>query len=265
LVPCLPLLILLILLTPGVSGAAAQGCRGCHPVHYVDRGSCISCHRGDDRTDRKRIAHYRLIPARYAAFTLPGSVRVERGKKLLERYGCRRCHMAGKQGTSLAASLDRLGGKEPGQLAAAMDKPALYMPTFHVAPQERDDLVNYLMWLGREGRVKGQETPAVVHFSRTERDREHPFVKRCGGCHKALTEGHGGVGAGDIGPNLSGLFTPFYPRPFREGEPWTSQRLREWLKNPRKVRTMAVMPPVVLEEGELERIAELLNISPQVR
>ena len=47
------------------------------------------------------------------------------------------------------------------------------------------------------------------------------------------------------------------PRPYCEGEPWIPERLREWLKNPRKVRSMAVMPPLVLDEGEGERIAEL--------
>ena len=53
-------------------------------------------------------------------------------------------------------------------------------------------------------------------------------------------------------------------RPYREGEPWTPERLREWLKNPRKVRPMAVMPPVVLEEGEGEGITKLLTVKRQM-
>lgn len=258
----LPLLILLTLLLPLQSGAATKGCLACHPPHYAEKGTCVSCHRGNDRTDRKRIAHYRLIPARYAAFTLPGSERVARGKKLLESFGCRRCHTAGKQGTTLAAPLDRLGSKTPEELAAVIDRPAIYMPDFRFAEADRDDLVNYLMWLGSGGGGGGKETPMVIHFARNERDREHPFVKRCGGCHKVLTETLGGVGTGAIGPNLSALFTPFYPRSYREGEPWTTERLREWLKNPRKVRPMAVMPPVVLEPGEVDKISELLRVGP---
>ena len=256
----LPLLILLILLTPVVSGATDKGCLRCHQSHYTDQGTCTSCHRGDDRTDRKRIAHYQLIPARYAAFTLPGSERVARGKKLVERFGCRRCHIVDKEGTALAASLDRLEAKAPEELAAAIDRPAIYMPEFRFSATDRDDLVNYLLWLGRDGRTGDKETPVVVHFVRKEREGEHPFVKRCGGCHKALTETLGGIGTGTIGPNLSSLFTAFYPRPYREGERWTPQRLREWLKNPRTVRPAAVMPPVVLEEGEGERIADLLIV-----
>ena len=256
----LPLLILLILLTPVVSGAADKGCLRCHQSHYTDQGTCVSCHLGDDRTNRKQIAHYRLIPARYAAFTLPRSDRVVRGKKLVERFGCRRCHVVDKEGTTLAASLDRLWAKDPEELAVAIDRPAIYMPEFRFSTVDRDDLVNYLLWVGRGGKAGGKETPMVIHFVRKEREGEHPFAKRCGGCHKALTETLGGVGRGAIGPNLSALFTSFYPRQYHKGEQWTPKRLREWLKNPRMVRPAAVMPPVVLKEGEGERIAELLIV-----
>ena len=152
----------------------------------------------------------------------------------------------------------------PEEIVAAIDRPAIYMPEFRFTVVDRDDLVNYLLWVGRDGKSGGKETPVVIHFVRKEREGEHPFVKRCGGCHKALTETLGGVGWGAIGPNLSSLFTAFYPRPYREGELWTPKRLREWLKNPRKVRPAAVMPPVVLEGREGEQIAELLTITRQI-
>ena len=242
------------------SPAATKGCLSCHNPHYTDRGSCVSCHKGDDRTNRKRIAHYRLITARYASFTVPGSDTVKQGKLLLERYGCRRCHTVENQGTTLAASLDKPGQKSPEELAAAIGHPAIHMPEFRFATVERDVLVTYLLWQGRNGVSTEKETPVVIHFAGTERGEVHPFVKRCGGCHKALTRSMGGVGKGSVGPNLSALFTAYYPRPFREGEPWTPERLREWLKNPRKVRPLAVMPPVALEDSELQRIIELLNV-----
>jgi cytochrome c2 len=259
----LPFLILtlLTLFTPVVSRAAAKGCRGCHPAHYTNRGTCISCHRGDNRTDRKQIAHYCLIPARYALGTPEKSDEVKQGKQLLEQFGCRRCHSAGKEGTRLAASLDQVGSKTAAELVAAIDRPALHMPEFRFAPAERDALVKYLFWLGQGSREqRGKETPIVIHFDRRERDGEHPFVKRCGGCHKALTRSLGGVGRGSIGPNLSALFTSFYPRPYRAGESWTPELLGKWLKNPRKLRPLTVMPPITLEEGESEQIAQLLHI-----
>lgn len=229
-------------------------------------GTCVSCHRGDDRTDRKRIAHYRLIPARYATFSLQGSEHVARGKAILERFGCRRCHVVRRQGTKLAASLDRLGAKSTDELVAALDRPAIHMPDFRFSSTDRDDLVNYILWLEkaepRQGTAKGQgtEIPVVVHFTRIDQGREHSFEKQCGGCHKALTVSLGGVGRGVIGPNLSALFTIFYPGKYRDSEKWTPERLREWLKNPRKVRSLTTMPPVVLEKGEAERIIELLSV-----
>lgn len=170
-----------------------------------------------------------------------------------------------REGTTLAASLDRLGSKNPEELVAAIDRPAVYMPEFRFTTADRDDLVNYLLWLGRGRGDGGKETPTVIHFVRNGRDDEHPFVKRCGGCHRALTEALGGIGRGSIGPNLSALFTPFYPRLYRKGEPWTPERLRDWLKNSRKVRPLTVMQSVVLEKGEVERIAELLRVSRYVQ
>ena len=264
----LPLLILLptlllALFLPGSLLAGARGCCGCHPLHYTDLGSCVSCHRGDDRTDRKRIAHNQLISARYAGFTLPGSDRVARGKRLLERFGCRRCHTAGREGTALAASLDRLGEKAPEELAAAIARPASGMPDFRFAAAEQDELVKYLLRLGREGAGVKKELPVVIHFSGKGKGGEHPFVKRCGGCHRALTEKLGSVGRGGTGPNLSALFTPYYPGRYREGEPWSEQRLREWINNPRTSRQSAVMPPVVLGNDEREMIIELLTVSRQ--
>ena len=88
-------------------------------------------------------------------------------------------------------------------------------------------------------------------------------MKHCGGCHRALTEKLGSLGGGGVGPNLSALFTPFYPGRYREGEPWREQRLREWLKNPRKARPSAVMPPVVLGDNERDMIIELLTVTRQ--
>jgi hypothetical protein len=62
---------------------------------------------------------------------------------------------------------------------------------------------------------------------------ENAFDKHCGGCHRVLTRRWGGLGSGLVGPNLSGLTSEFYPMPFREGEPWTAERLKKWLENPR--------------------------------
>ncbi len=65
-----------------------------------------------------------------------------------------------------------------------------------------------------------------------------------------LTNRKGGLGMGHIGPNLSGLLTPFYPRTFRDESRWTVARLKDWVENPRKFRKITTMQPVALQEGE---------------
>jgi cytochrome c2 len=65
----------------------------------------------------------------------------------------------------------------------------------------------------------------------------------------------GPLGSGDAGPNLSGLFTPSYPRTARGEAAWTEAALADWLANPRGVRPWTTMPPVRLEEAERRRIA----------
>ncbi|MBL0226846.1 MAG: hypothetical protein IPQ16_15140 [Geobacteraceae bacterium] len=56
--------------TPASGLASRQLCQSCHPDHYVERGVCISCHRGNPASGRRNIAHQQSIAGRYAAFTL---------------------------------------------------------------------------------------------------------------------------------------------------------------------------------------------------
>jgi hypothetical protein len=66
------------------------------------------------------------------------------------------------------------------------------------------------------------------------------------------------VGTGNAGPNLSGLFTPFYPPTALNERPWTEKALADWLRNPRASRAHATMPPVALGDDDLRKVtAEL--------
>ena len=62
-----------------------------------------------------------------------------------------------------------------------------------------------------------------------------------------------------MAPNLSGLFTPFYPTPFKPSEPWTPERLGRWLDNPRAVRPVTPMQPVSLTADEKRRLFGILK------
>jgi cytochrome c2 len=65
-----------------------------------------------------------------------------------------------------------------------------------------------------------------------------------------------------VGPNLSGLFTPFYPKTARNGQRWTPELLEEWIKNPRAVRPGTTMLPVRLSAGDLARAVQQLEGDP---
>lgn len=233
-------------------------CLSCHDVHYADRGSCVSCHRGNDRSDRKNIAHRDIIPGSMACFTLGDAPRVREGKRLIDRFACRRCHWISGKGSRRASNLDRLYATTPPQaIQQAIIQPAVFMPDFHVTEQQGIALVNAIMAGGRAAGGERKELPQVVHFVESGEKQEDGFTANCGPCHRLLSKQYGGLGTGDAGPNLSGIFSEFYPRTFEGKRAWTEERLKTWLKNPRKVRPVTTMRPVLLEE---EKLRELLRI-----
>ncbi|MDA3832765.1 MAG: selenite/tellurite reduction operon c-type cytochrome lipoprotein ExtS [Spirochaetales bacterium] len=249
--------------------AEKNHCLECHPVHYAELDTCVSCHRGFAGTARLNIAHNGLIAARFSAFTINDDPATKRGKQLLEDYACRRCHISGDKGNRLAANLDYSQLiKNPEDLEESIQSPVLFMPEFHFNQKQKIELINAILLGGRQFKVPDKELPEVVHFEGEEITREFQFEKHCGSCHRALTARFGGLGNGLIGPNLSGIFSEFYVLNFGEDKQrWSIENLEKWLKNPRKIRRYAQMPPVDLKKEEFERIcielrhSELANTS----
>ena len=239
--------------------AGQDGCLACHPPHYAERGKCIVCHRGDDRTSRKRVAHDGLIPGRFAWFTIGGSRRTARGEKLLETFACRRCHTAGGKGNRLATNLDGvLQTRQTREIERAIASPVPSMPDFRLADADMTDLVNALLAESARSTANKRERPLVVHFQDSNVN-ENVFEKICGACHQALTARHGGLGRGEIGPNLSGLFSPFYPPTFRGRERWSEAHLKTWLANPRRIKKTALMQPGLLGNDDFARLLDMLT------
>lgn len=249
-----------LLLPPAADARAGKGgCLRCHQPHYAASGSCVACHRGDPRSDRLAIAHRDLIRGRFSWFALAGSQPLVRGEKLLESFACRRCHNTGGKGNRLASDLDRLpAGTAPEKIFDSIRSQALFMPDFRCDDRQITDLVNAVLAGGSKAKRKGGETPQVVHFEEVKRDGENAFEKQCGPCHKLLTGTAGALGKGDIGPNLSGLFSEHYPATFTDKRSWTAQRLKKWLENPRKIREGTQMRPIALKKDELERLLAIL-------
>lgn len=182
----------------------------------------------------------------------------------MEQFSCRRCHVSAGKGNHLAANLDSLRNqRSPEEIAASIERPALGMPDFSVTGQQSAMLVNAILAGADSVRYSKKDRPSVVHFEGPDGMDRHVFSKKCASCHRLLSERYGAMGKGDIGPNLSGLLTRWYPKTFKNGEGWDEKRLRDWLRNPRKVRHSAKMQPVILSEDEFKQLVEALMINVQ--
>ena len=231
-------------------------------MHYAGQGSCNYCHRGNQRTNRKELAHSDLIRGRYAGFTNNRSVEVLSGIQLAEKAACRRCHVLNGTGNRLATSLDSLlWTAQPEAISSALVNPALYMPNFHFSEKDLDRLVTTVLAGGLKAGKALREPPLVVHFSDAESVKQNIFVKNCGSCHKLLSKRDGGLGVGIVGPNLSGLLSQFYPQTFENNKPWDEEKLKRWLKNPRAVRKNAVMRPITLKPEEWDQLLKTFSPS----
>ena len=250
-----------LFLQAGISLAGGSGCLRCHESHYEETGSCTVCHRGNPGTDRISIAHHDLIPAKYAGFTLAFSPVVKRGRKTVETFGCRRCHVIGAKGNRLATDLDGVTVMDrPQRLFDAIETPAFFMPIFSFKESDITQIVNAILAEAAPSpKERGDgEIGVVVHFENNKQPEENVFVRHCGSCHQVLTTGFGGLGTGRIGPNLSGLLSNYYPKSCGEIEPWSSKKLKKWIENPRDVREDALMPPLRLTSAEFSCLLRLL-------
>lgn len=128
------------------------------------------------------------------------------------------------------------------------------MPRFALSPIQIERAIAFLLY---------SADPAIalptyrVHFIRAQSGSEIFFDQQCGGCHRALLA-TGPAGRAAVGPNLTGLFTPFYPPTAPGNRPWTPDALRKWLRNPRAIRASTTMPPIPVDEHRWPKlVAEL--------
>jgi len=237
-----------------------KGCSDCHVPHYETEASCVDCHRGDHRTDRPQIAHYRLIRGEYACFTLVDSLAVKDGCRLISTSGCRRCHRTGRKGNGFATDLDTSFEQTlPEALADAIVNPAIFMPVFYFQEAAVTHLVNAILKSSAMYSPASIEDGRIIYFEKDKEDIHNIFTNQCGPCHRILTEQFGGLGRGIVGPNLSGIFSPYYFKNFKAGKSWNPDRLEQWLKNPRDIRSNARMQPIKLKEDELKRLIHIMN------
>jgi cytochrome c2 len=244
--------------------AGGPGCAACHAVHYARDGSCVDCHRGRATAARKELAHERLLRGRAAQFRLANGAAPAEGRRLVDALACRRCHAIAGTGNRLASDLDRVvWQREQEALVASIREPVEGMPPFGLDAARAESIVSFLL---RSGDPRASEEAYRVRFETRASAAGGAgapttvFERQCGPCHRVLTPA-GLLGTGTAGPNLSGLFTAFYPKTApREAKAastdgsWTGPALADWLRNPRAARPGTTMPPVALNESDLQRL-----------
>ena len=237
------------------SSSPKNHCLDCHVGHYFSYKSCRSCHRGIDKSSRKEIAHYGLIPGRYAYFRFEKSKILRQGNKLIQRAGCLRCHRISGKGNFLATPLDLLPDDiEITKLVDFIKNPPMYMPEFKFRDDQIVKIINVILRGIFCSTKMHKREYYYVHFESFE--KKDIFSLRCGMCHKILTKTRGGLGKGNIGPNLSGLFTQFYPK---KSYKISETNLGDWLKNPRSIKELTLMPPVEISPQEVNYLIKLIK------
>jgi cytochrome c2 len=202
---------------------------------------------------RKELAHARLLTGRAAEHSLARGKTVTEGRKLVEAAACRRCHTIGGQGNRLATNLDNVAWKrEQRELMTSITAPVENMPIFDFDHDQTEALIAFLL---NSARPDASDEVYRVQFARNAARVPSTFEDKCGGCHRLLTS-LGPQGSGRRGPNLSGLFTAFYPRTAPGEQAWSEKTLTDWLANPCALRPEAIMPPVPLTAAELQQILE---------
>ena len=239
-----------------------QICLSCHTSHFAERGVCTGCHRGNPGSERKNIAHKEVVAGKYARYTLGDKVYLDSANRSLDQYACRRCHIIDGRGNRLAINLDASAPrKTTEELADAIRRPVNNMPDFALDEEQRVLLVNAIL-AGSKTHKTEINTPVAVHFNSAKNIGEADvFTRKCGSCHRLLSESRGGVGSGNIAPNLSGLLSPHYPKSFKGSEAWTFRNLKSWLNNPREFKALTTMRPIKLTDEELKELESVLRLT----
>ena len=158
--------------------------------------------------------------------------------------------------SDLDTSFDR---RLPEVLADAIKNPVKFMPDFYFQETDVTSLVNAILDSSAVYASTSYEDSRIIHFEKDIKGSDNIFNKHCGLCHRMLTQQFGGLGQGDIGPNLSGIFSRFYFKNFKESKSWNADRLKQWLKNPRDIRVNTQMPPIKLTEDDLRHLIHMMN------
>ncbi|HKV92313.1 MAG TPA: c-type cytochrome [Candidatus Angelobacter sp.] len=255
-------------------GATSQPFRKHPPIpHDVNQFGCAICHRGQGPATSVEDAHYTteaweqpLLPARYLESgcgqchlnSLPGTPRLNEGRKLLASEGCAHCHnITQPDGTVLKPtddppSLKHIAEKTGREwIYAWIKNPQAYavsatMPNFQLSDQDAADISAFLIAQSKPSAaasvpIKPAATPADATQAATLYGASF-----CSSCHAVQNEAGNLVG-GTLGPELT-----------RVGNKVNPEWLHRWLNNPGDYDSATRMPHYRLDEKQIALLSNFL-------
>ncbi len=231
-----------------LSDVAQQPFRMHPPIpHSLTEFGCVSCHRGQGAATTVEEAHNStkaweqpLLAAKYLESgcgqchlaPLPGTPRLNEGRRLLARYGCVRCHLARQgDGTTMAAtddppSLAHVAGKTTrAWIYAWIKDPQAYsatatMPNFQFSDEAARDVSAFLIAQSTPLPAENASATAVASPADPTAGATLWGESFCASCH-AVQNSAGNLVGGDLGPELT-----------RIGNKARPEWLAAWLREP---------------------------------
>jgi mono/diheme cytochrome c family protein len=231
-------------------GASAQPFRKHPPVpHDLNQFGCVMCHRGQGAATSVEEAHYAteaweqpLLPARYLDAScgqchlgdLPGTPRLNEGRRLLSAMGCIHCHTVTQPDGNMLKPTDdppplvHIAEKTSREwIYAWIKNPQAYagsatMPNFQLSDQDAADISAFLIAQSTPSLAMKNAAPASAQTQPVDATAAATLYGSsfCSSCH-AVQNAAGNLVGGDFGPELT-----------RIGSKVNADWLRRWLKDP---------------------------------
>ncbi len=245
-----------------------------HPVipHKLGEFGCTICHRGQGAATTVSEAHNStlaweqpVLPAKYVESScgtchrgpVPGTPRLNEGRRLLASYGCVNCHTikladgATMKPTDNPPSLSHIADKTSREwIYAWLKDPQAYattatMPNFKLSDDDARDISAFLM--ANSTPISGDTLAISAKPSSDPTAGASLYGESfCASCH-AVQNAAGNVVGGDVGPELT-----------RVGSKVKPEWLQAWLRNPRIYNDGTPMPHYRFNDGQIATLSGFL-------
>lgn len=248
-----------------------------HPPipHRPDQFGCVICHRGEGAATTVEDAHRSklaleepILPARYIESgcgqchhaPLDGTPRLNKGRTMLARYGCVRCHSVklpdggSVEATDTPPPLTHIADKTSREwIYAWLKDPASYsssttMPNFKLSDADARDISAFLIANSTPKSGDAEKVAASAGAAPDPAAAASLYGESfCASCH-AIQNAAGNLVGGDIGPELTKVGSKVKPE-------W----LEAWLNDPHDYDARTQMPRYRWNAQQLKLIASFLE------